>query len=279
ANCSLQRMCFSVLGWEVLLGSPAASTNRFLVWSVDRMTKWSIKPVCFALLEQGDPCQINLPVTVYKPPDNVSIDFVNHTGPMLEGHPYTLQCIVHDVAPVKNLMVTFYRGQTRLDTLQSNKNTERSEPVTEIFTLNITPSKDDDGVQYWCQAKLELGPDGPLPPPVVMSQNFTATVFCEFNCKHSLLEGDSLSCKVRGNPQPLVTWYRDGQVVVLPTHSSKKHAGKYTVLAKGPFEQKNFTLEVEILGGSGKFWKSALFCTVLYKHVFLEFIATSKQID
>lgn len=99
---------------------------------------------------------------------------------MLEGHPYTLQCIVHDVAPVENLTVTFYKGQTRLDTLQSNKKTGSREPVTEIFTLNITPSKDDDGVQYWCQAKLELGPDGPLPPPVAMSQKIPATVLCEF---------------------------------------------------------------------------------------------------
>uniref|UniRef100_A0A4W6CJT5 Ig-like domain-containing protein n=1 Tax=Lates calcarifer TaxID=8187 RepID=A0A4W6CJT5_LATCA len=95
-----------------------------------------------------------------EPPDNVSISFRDHSGPLLEGHQYTLQCEVHNVAPVENLIVTFYRGQTAL--------------VTEIFTLNINTRKEDDGVQYWCEARL--GPEGPQPPLVVMSEKFSATV-------------------------------------------------------------------------------------------------------
>ncbi|XP_045903993.1 intercellular adhesion molecule 3-like [Micropterus dolomieu] len=253
ANCSVQRKGFPLLGWEVSLAPPQATENLYVVWSVDRMTEWSIKPMCYALTEKEGQCDIGLPVIVYKPPDNVSISFVNDSGPMLEGHQYTLQCTVQDVAPVENLTVTFYRGQTALGQLQSN-NTEKT-PVNETFTLNIIPSNDDNGVQYWCEATLELGPEGPQHPPVVMSQNLTATVLFgpQLVCptKLKVREGESLNCEVRGNPQPFITWFRDGQAVALPTHSRRKHAGIYTVLAKGLLGQKNFTVEVDVLAGSG----------------------------
>lgn len=79
--------------------------------------------------------------------------------------------------------------------------------------------------------------------------------------KLRLREGERLSCEVRGNPPPLVTWYRNGQAVVLPAHSSREDAGKYTALARGTLELKNFTVEVEILGGYGGSAASLLFCS------------------
>ncbi|XP_068583849.1 intercellular adhesion molecule 1-like [Cebidichthys violaceus] len=255
ANCSLSTIGFYGLGWEVSLAAPEFTIDRFLVWRVDRMTDWSIRPACYALSDQGGQCDIHLPLTVYKPPDNVLISFVDHTGPMFEGQQYTLQCTVENVAPVENLTVTFYRGQTALDQQQSNINDTKKKPVTDVFSLNITLSKEDDGVQYWCEAKLELGPDGPQLSPVATSLNITTTVYFDPQlvcpAKLQVREGESFSCEVRGNPQPLVTWFRDGQEVALPTHSSRKDAGKYTAFTEGLLGQKNFTVEVEVLPGSG----------------------------
>uniref|UniRef100_A0A4W6BRF3 Ig-like domain-containing protein n=1 Tax=Lates calcarifer TaxID=8187 RepID=A0A4W6BRF3_LATCA len=145
-----------------------------ILWEVQRMTEWRTLTTCCHINATDYCCCSKLPVTVYKPPDNVSISFRDHSGPLLEGHQYTLQCEVHNVAPVENLTVTFYRGQTALGQLQSN-NIEKK-PVTEILTLSINTRKEDDGVQYWCEAKLELGSEGPQPPPVVTSEKFSAIV-------------------------------------------------------------------------------------------------------
>ncbi|KAM7419700.1 hypothetical protein PAMA_016675 [Pampus argenteus] len=255
ANCSVMGTSpnDNLLVWEAPLKSPDPTLDKFLVWSVDKMTVWTNEAMCFLLSLKGNECIIYLSVIVYKPPDIVSIGFYNHTGPMVEGHQYTLQCTVEDVALVGNLTVTFYRGKTVLHSLTSNY-TEKT-PVNTTLTVNIIPSKDDDGVQYWCEAELELGAEGPQPPPVVASQKLTAVVFYgpQFLCppKLQVREGESLRCKVRGNPKPSVTLIKDGDVVSLPTHLCRKHAGKYTVLVDGHSGQKNHTLEVEILSGSG----------------------------
>lgn len=254
ANCSLSQMGMSLLGWENIQRAPPATTGNFLVWSEDRVTEWSITPMCYALSDHGSPCQLHLPVTVYKPPENVSISFINHTGPLFEDHQYTLQCTVWDVAPLRNLIVRFFRGDTELVQLQSSNNTGQK-PATETFTLDITPSKDDHRAQYWCEAKLDLGPAGPESPPVVKSENITATLLFgpQILCpaKLRVREGERLSCEVRGNPPPSVTWIRDGLKTAPPTHSTAKHAGKYIVLAQGHVGGKYHTVEVEVITGSG----------------------------
>ncbi|XP_063738987.1 hemicentin-1-like isoform X2 [Eleginops maclovinus] len=254
ANCSISMMGFLGLGWIVSRATSTFTLDCSVVWSVDRMTEWSITPMCYAVSEVTGQCHKNLSLTVYKPPDNVSISFVNHAGPLSEGQQYTLQCEVQDVAPVKNLIVTFYRGQTVLGHMQSSINTERK-PVSEVFTLNITSTKEDDGLQFWCEAKLELGAEGPQQPPVVESEKLNATVLFgpQLVCptKLQVKEGESLSCEARGNPQPSVTWFRHGHAVALPTNSSREHAGKYTVSAHSLLGETFLTVQVEVLTGEG----------------------------
>ncbi|KAM4750197.1 vascular cell adhesion protein 1-like [Anableps anableps] len=174
ANCS-KPDTGSLLGWENTLDSPLYTAESFQVWRVDNMTEWSINPVCFTLSDEGGECSISLSLIVYKPPKTVSIQLLNHSGPMYVRHQYTLQCTVQDVAPIENLVVTFYKGQIPLRQLRSSSTGEKT-PVNESFMLLITPCREDNGSWYWCEAKLELGPSGPEHPPAEKSQNLAAMV-------------------------------------------------------------------------------------------------------
>ncbi|KAK2918688.1 hypothetical protein Q8A73_003059 [Channa argus] len=216
ATCSVcQSGCTDSFGLEKSVGTTSKNGNT-IKWTVDKMTEWEPSPFCY----YNDPkipdkqCCTKLPITVYKLPDSVSISIFNHTGSMYEGHQYTLQCEVQNVAPIENLSVTFYRGNTPLGQPQSVNNPAKK-PASDTYSQSITASKEDDGAQHWCEAKLELGPEGPHPPPVMKSQNITTTVYYK-----PYLQGTShpdpitieeqhplkLNCSAVANPPPTYTW-------------------------------------------------------------------------
>lgn len=110
-------------------------------------------------------------------PSQVSISLGNHSGPMLEGQWYTLQCAVQHAAPVEKLQVAFYKGQTRLPFRQPRDGRGLKKPQNETFTLDFTPGREDNGAVFWCEVTLDL--DIPEGPPVVTSTNMTALVHCK----------------------------------------------------------------------------------------------------
>uniref|UniRef100_A0A668VKF6 Ig-like domain-containing protein n=1 Tax=Oreochromis aureus TaxID=47969 RepID=A0A668VKF6_OREAU len=214
----------TVFGLEHAVGKVTGHGTTML-WKVDRLTVWDTSLICYYNTDAGDQCSSILDITIYQPPESVSISFVNHTGMMFENQQYTLQCSVQNVAPVQSLTVTFYRGNTALGHLQSRS--EKKKPVNDTFTLNITPSREDDGAQYWCEAKLELGPAGPQCPPVVTSEKLPAI---EIDRPHviTITEGDTLhlNCSSVGNPSPSYTW-------TLPTNSSSYSGSVLTIKSVG----------------------------------------------
>lgn len=120
----------------------------------------------------------------------MSISVVNHTGPMLEGQQYTLQCAVQQAAPIGKVQVVFYKGQTKLASMQSNSSGEVKKPQDETFTLDFTPSKEDNGDSFRCEASLDL--DIPQPRPVVTSTHMTVPVHCKSQDSNLLLSTDLL---------------------------------------------------------------------------------------
>ncbi|XP_017284134.1 intercellular adhesion molecule 1 isoform X2 [Kryptolebias marmoratus] len=161
------------MGLEKSVGKVSQNGTTFF-WTVESLTEWGSEPMCFYNMKTGGQCFTTLPLILYQPPQSVSMSVVNHTGPMTECSEYTLQCIVGNIAPAEHLTVTFYRGSTPLGHRTSNSTTK--EPVTETFTLSYRTRRQDDGAQFWCEAKLELGPEGPQRPPVVKSEKLTAAV-------------------------------------------------------------------------------------------------------
>ncbi|KAF7690986.1 uncharacterized protein LOC124376186 [Silurus meridionalis] len=174
ANCSITTTHHG-MGWEASQGAvDLVDDVQSLTWMVETLKYWDIYPVCFIFADAYEQWELELQLTIYKHPDLVSISTVNHTGPMIEGRQYELQCDVQNVAPVRFLNVNWYKEQ---QLVQSDSFTDETKtPVNKTMTLQVSARRGDDGVQYRCEAELKLGPEGPQPPPRVTSDPLTITV-------------------------------------------------------------------------------------------------------
>ncbi|KAK7167307.1 hypothetical protein R3I94_001636 [Phoxinus phoxinus] len=199
------------MGWEASEGAVHMSEDSLITWRVSELTEWDITPSCF--INYKEQCTVTLPVTIYKTPDSVSISTVNHNGPMTEGNQYELQCDVLNVAPAQNLTVNWYKGQTLVD--QSIFTDTIKTPVNKTSKLLIRPDRADDGAQYWCEAKLELGEEGPRLPPKVTSDPLNITVYFKpiinenkLPSKVPVVRGYTvvIVCEAEGNPTPTISW-------------------------------------------------------------------------
>ncbi|KAL0197082.1 hypothetical protein M9458_005622, partial [Cirrhinus mrigala] len=164
------------MGWEASEGGVDKTRDSVVTWSVSDLTEWDIKPYCFINYDitHDKLCVVELPVTIY---NSVSISIVNQRGPVMEGKQYELQCDVQDVTPVQYLTVKWYKGQTLLD--QTTFTDTSITPVNKTATILIRPDRADDGAQYRCEAELDLGAEGPQPPPVKTSEPLNITVHCK----------------------------------------------------------------------------------------------------
>uniref|UniRef100_A0A3Q2QAQ9 Vascular cell adhesion protein 1 n=1 Tax=Fundulus heteroclitus TaxID=8078 RepID=A0A3Q2QAQ9_FUNHE len=261
ATCvACQKACLShsdnVIAMEKSVGN-TTKNGTTLTWTVDRLTEWALAPKCFYSTVDNQ-CCTHLSVIVYQPPENVSIS-LNHTGPLTEHTEYTLQCSVLNVAPARNLVVTFYRGQTKLG--QEKATSDSKEPVNERFALSFNASKEDNGAQFWCEAKLELGAYGPQPPPVVKSDNLTATVHYGPKLKVpanpapiDIPEGETLNltCLADGNPNPLYNWSlpsktgNHSEPILTIKSVDSQDAGQYVCTVRNSVSTAQVTFNVNV---------------------------------
>uniref|UniRef100_A0A673G9M0 Ig-like domain-containing protein n=1 Tax=Sinocyclocheilus rhinocerous TaxID=307959 RepID=A0A673G9M0_9TELE len=231
-NCSVNSITHQFgLSWERFNNTMEDSEEISRI--VDKVTDWEMNVTCYMHSNETQ-CSQDLPITIYKTPDSVSISTVNHNGPMMEGELYELQCDVHNVAPVQDLTVNWYKGQTLLN--QTTFTEASKTPVNKTATLLIRPDRADDGAQYRCEAELDLGAEG---PPNSTESALNSEVY--YKPQHSsstetIIKDDKvmLDCTVKANPAPTYTWRSDHLEEKISSSELKSSAlspGNYTCTA------------------------------------------------
>ncbi|XP_017574461.1 cell adhesion molecule 4-like [Pygocentrus nattereri] len=209
ANCSTN-LTHLGMGWEAPLGPVDMNDDvNQLTWKVDSLTEWNIKPFCFVNVNPSYQAKKILEVIVYKVPDSVSIR-LNDMGQVTEGRTYELLCDIKSIAPLKNLVVKWYKGKTVINSDLSNETD--TTPKNKLAKLSISPNRRDNGAQYSCEAQLELGADGPQPPPTKKSEPLSVNVYYSPKFSRSVETLNqtnkeiTLDCTVEANPPPEYTW-------------------------------------------------------------------------
>ncbi|XP_034046393.1 uncharacterized protein icam3 [Thalassophryne amazonica] len=241
-----------VLGWDSSIGASHTQQDLSVQWKVDSLIDWIEEPICYGVFFTAPrQCEEKLNLVLYKTPDSISIRSANHTGPMVEGKAYQLLCEVQNIAPVQYLTLRWYRGHTEVYN-HSFSDLTPSSPVQVSSILLVTPTRADNGAQYRCVAELELGPEGPQPPPAVTSELLHVSVYYPptfLNPEPELVDHImgaeiTLNCTASGNPTPVYSWQsphptQEKVVDEAVLTSSSLLPGTYTCTASNALEKKS----------------------------------------
>lgn len=113
-----------------------------------------------------------------EPPDNVSISHANPRLPLVEGKNYDVQCDVTNVAPVRNLRVSWHKGNKVFYTQTFDDSTVY--PVTKSSVISLVAVRNETGTEIWCEAKLVFEPTAPILPSS-RSNSVKVQVLCKFS--------------------------------------------------------------------------------------------------
>lgn len=115
-------------------------------------------------------------------PETISISSSSGTSGVIdEGEKYDFTCDINNVAPIQNLTIWWYKGDAVvfIDTFDN----PRVKPVDQSAVYSFTPTRQDDGVTFRCEAHLDLSPEGPHLN--VSSRELNITVHCKYIlCTH-----------------------------------------------------------------------------------------------
>ncbi|XP_062398289.1 pregnancy-specific beta-1-glycoprotein 6-like isoform X2 [Sardina pilchardus] len=254
----------TMIRWEASAGATQRYNTQQLAWSVDRVTDWTLgvgtgvpctvynytnhdnetlhKYTMTNDYGEDSECQTYLPIVIYKIPRTVTLRLVNHTGRVLVGQQYSLQCEVQSVAPVNNLTVIWFRGDDELEQSSFTQFTIEGDPsqdVTVNTILSITASREDHRASYSCAAHLDMNTAEPI--PVIRSKSIRLisdkprVLNSTGNMSFSVGDKLELSCVADANPSPSFQWKHNG--VELPGNNNDTLLiDSVTVNDKGVYE-------------------------------------------
>lgn len=210
-NCSSAADQLKSVGLESPFKS-ISNTNGSFVYLEIPVTSWDVvSPICFINLISGEQCLQSLPVTVYKPPDSVSVSRPDGTGPVVEGQRYRTQVDIMNVAPARNLSVHCHKGSEVIhtETFEDKSLT----PVNLTSSFFDVSTQRDDGTQIWCEAKQNFWPPVPNLPAIRSESHklivlYTPTFTEPDNETLQLSSGTKLllDCSAKGRPEPVYSW-------------------------------------------------------------------------
>ncbi|XP_017284891.1 hemicentin-1-like isoform X2 [Kryptolebias marmoratus] len=182
-------------------------------------------------------------------PESISISSSSESE-MTEGVESALICNISNIAPVKNLIVWWYKG----DTIIHQKNISES---TTINPTNLsphhyfTPTRHDSNTTLRCDAYMDLGPEGPNFTASSQKYHTEVKYGPDIECSTiELHEGETLEgkCRVTGNPIPYVEWLKGGRLINSTIPLRRHDAGTFTVKAEG-LTLKRTNIQVDVLYG------------------------------
>ncbi|XP_056869926.1 cell adhesion molecule 3-like [Takifugu flavidus] len=209
ANCEALTDQIQGMGWEASQeGKPLTPGVTSLALDIKMVTDWELRAFCFINKPVGAQCVRELPITVYKTPDNVLMSDIS--GPLVQGRQFQMRCDVFNVAPVNKLSVRWYKGSERVKTETFPGTTLK--PVSESSVLTLSAHRDDHEQSIWCEAALTFGPGTDIPASQSQAYKMEVLFPPAFSNatdeEHELRDGSPLilNCNASGNPAPVYRW-------------------------------------------------------------------------
>ncbi|KAK2833282.1 hypothetical protein Q5P01_017171 [Channa striata] len=252
-NCSTSEVHFEGLGWEATQSGTGIEPVNHLTWTVETLKDWMISPSCFISPSHNstfEQCQRTANIVLYTFPEEINITSTHDSDVMMkENETYNFTCDIQRVAPVRNLSVRWYKGDTIIHTDTFDNASKK--PVTASPVLSLTTTRADNGVTLRCEAHMDLRPEGPQLNVSSQAYDIKVSFGPDVQCSDiELLENETLKdrCLVEGHPTPSVRWLKDGQPTNLNVPLSRENAGTYNIEAEGLHVVKK-DIQVHVLYG------------------------------